>query len=162
MTKSTALKRTKVKVDDLADRLKSDFSTELENQELAIVTRSKAKVEQEFVLMFVENVQTVVHDLTKNEFLVLLSIVKFSQYKNVYNVTQGKIADDSGIAQSQVSRAMKRLKEKNFLIEKDGLQYVNPFLFIKGGITTLKKDKAGALAAVNQLELFNSSIARTF
>jgi hypothetical protein len=56
---------------------------------------------------------------------------------------------------------MKRLKEENFLLNNKGVEYVNPFLFIKGGITTLKKDKEGAMAAVRQLNLFDSKIART-
>jgi predicted transcriptional regulator len=150
-----------VQLAEVQETLENDFGDELENREIAIVTRSKAKVEQEFVLMFVENVQSVVHEISKTEFLVLLSIVKFSQYKNVYNVTQQKLADDLTISQSQVCRAMKRLKEKNFLLNNKGLEYVNPFLFIKGGITTLKKDKEGAMAAVRQLNLFDSKIART-
>jgi len=153
-----------VNIDVLQDTLESEFSSELENKELAIITRSKVKVEQEFVLMFVSNVQSVIDELTKNEFKTLLSIVKYSQYKNVYNVTQSSIANDSGIAQSEVSRAMRKLKSKFYLLEKDGIEYVNPYLFIKGGITALKSDKNGALAATKQLNLFSvsSSIEKSF
>lgn len=150
----------KVPVIHLQDKLVNDFEEEIDHGEISIITRSKAKVSQEFVLMFVENVQSVAHDLSKNEFLVLLGIVKFSQYQNVYNLTQAKIAEDTKIPQPQVSRAMKKLKERHYLLAKDGIEYINPYLFIKGGITSLKKDKDGALEAVKQLQLF--SVKKSF
>ncbi len=80
--------RRDVKVGELEETLKNQFKDKIEDKSIAIVTRAKAKVNQEFVMMFVENAQTALNDLTKSEFKVLLSIAKLAQYQNVFNVTQ--------------------------------------------------------------------------
>ena len=152
----------KVKLTDLEEEIHEEFETELNNNELAIITRSKAKVEQEFVLMFVQNIQSVVDILTKNEFKTLLSIVKYSQYKNVFSINQEKIAKDSAISQPAVSSAMKKLREKSFILENDGVEYVNPYLFIKGGLVALKQDKNGVMKAVKQQQDLFSNIEKSF
>lgn len=111
--------------------------------------------------MFIQHVQVALNQINKTEFKVLLSIVKLSQYRNVFNITQSRIAEDSELLQYQVSKAMSTLKEKSFILKKDGVEYVNPFLFVKGGLTAIKSEKAGALSAVRQLNLFTKSTGKS-
>ena len=114
---------------------------ELQDKKVSVVVseRDKVKVKDEFVLMFVNNVQRMLDILTVREIKVLLSIVKFCSYRNVFKITQKTISNDTGIDVSTVSRVMKKLKEKSYLlIDENGTEYVNPYLFLKGGIKEFK------------------------
>ena len=66
--------------------------------------------------------------------------MKFSQYKNVFKITQTTIAKDTGIQRSNVSVIMKKLREKNYILydEEQEIEYVNPYIFLKGGIKEFK------------------------
>ena len=144
--------RREVKVNEVQEVLTTDYQKDLENQSLAIVTRQKVKVSQEFVMLFVVNAQRALNEFTKTEFKILLSIAKFAQYKNVFSVTQAAISEDCGVDQSDVSRAMKKFRDKDYLLKHptNGLEYLNPNLFAKGGITQLRADKKGIMAALDQ------------
>lgn len=157
--------RREVKVSELEETLKNQFQDKLEDKSIAIVTRAKAKVNQEFVMMFVENAQTALNDLTKSEFKVLLSIAKLAQYQNVFNVTQSAVSEDCKVNQSDVSRTMKKLREKRYLLKHptNKMEYINPNLFTKGGINQIRADKNGVMAALNdEPNLFENSIERVF
>lgn len=126
--------------------LTGDLLAEFDEQDLTdkkvnvfVSDREPSKVKQEYVLMFVENLQTIMKNLTKTEMSVLFSVVKFSQYKNVFKITQQSIANDTGINRSEVSRAMKKLRENGYLLKDDNeIEYINPYLFLKGGIKEFK------------------------
>lgn len=105
-----------------------------------IKTGQKVKVHNEFVLMFVENFERLVPILTKTEMRVLLCVVKYLNYQNVFGVNQARIASDIGINTANCSRAMKSLKDKNILAEKNGVSYINPYIFTKGHILEVKKN----------------------
>ena len=114
------MRKTKTAMRTDLGSLSQDMINEFEEQELqdkkvsVFVTRDEepTKVQQEYVLMFVENFQAISKQLTNREIQVLLSIVKFSQYKNVFKITQTTIAKDTGIQRSNVSVIMKKLREK--------------------------------------------------
>lgn len=136
-------------VDQLHRDFESEFSVEdLADKKITVVVakdQDKIKVNTEFVLLFTENLQTLLKEkgpnaITFTEFKVMLSIVKFSSYKNIYKVTQQKVAADTELDKAVVSKAVKKLKDKKLLIEDEGLEYVNPHLFLKGGIKEAKKD----------------------
>lgn len=140
--------------------LTSDLLEGLEDEDLAdksvtvlIADREKIKVKDEFVLLFASNLQTLlVNDkLSLRELKILLTIVKFSQYKNVFNVTQQVIADNAGLDKANVSRDMKKLRSKGFILHDKitGVDFVNPYLFLKGSV---KEFKSSPLA--KQLHFF--------
>ena len=127
---------------ELTPDLLGEFNDmDLSDKKVSVIVsdKEKIKVNQEFVLMFVDNVQKMLDVLTVREIKVLLSIVKFCSYRNVYKITQKTIANDIGIEVSNVCRIMKRLKENNYLLtDENGTEYVNPYLFLKGGIKEFK------------------------
>ena len=137
------MRKTKTAMRTDLGSLSPDMINEFEEQELqdkkvsVFVTRDEepTKVQQEYVLMFVENFQAISKQLTNREIQVLLSIVKFSQYKNVFKITQTTIAKDTGIQRSNVSVIMKKLREKNYILydEEQEIEYVNPYIFSKVG-----------------------------
>ncbi len=101
----------------------------------------KVKVKQDFIMLFVENFQRLVPLLTKNELKVMLSILKFMGYSNVFSVTQKAISNDSGVPVANVSRAMAVLKKLMILsVSVDGVWYINPFIFSKGKLLEVKKN----------------------
>lgn len=137
---------------DLLDGLSE---AELKDKEVSVLIteRDKIKVKDEFVLLFAANLQTLlVNDkLTLMELKILLTIVKFSQYKNVFNVTQKVIAENAKVEKGNVSRTFRKLKEKGYLLHdpKTGVDFVNPYLFLKGSV---KEFKASDFA--KQLQFF--------
>jgi AAA15 family ATPase/GTPase len=103
--------------------------------------KSKQPVHNPFVMTFVENFERLVPILTKTEMRVMLCIVKFLNYQNVFNLTQKAIAHDTSIPQAAVSRAMKVLRDRKILAETEsGIGYINPFLFSKGHLLETKKN----------------------
>lgn len=103
--------------------------------------QEKIKVKNQFVLLFVENLQSLlINDkITTSELKVLLCIVQYSSYQNVFKITQTTIANAVKMKRSNVSVIMKKLRDKQLLLEDPtGLEYVNPYLFLKGSIKELK------------------------
>lgn len=135
-------------VQELHSDFESNFNVEdLADKKITVVVskdQEKIKVNTEFVLLFTENLQILLREktnaITFTEFKVMISIVKFSSYRNVFKVTQQKVAEDTGLDKAAVSKAVKKLKDRKLLIEDEGLEYVNPHLFLKGGIKEAKKD----------------------
>lgn len=104
-----------------------------------IKDRSKIKVTNEFVMLFVENFYRLLPFLKKSEIQVLLCVIRFLNYQNVFAITQKSIADDTGLDKSSVSNAFKRLKALKILVETDtGIGYINPYIFGKGSLLEIK------------------------
>ena len=108
-----------------------------------ISEKDKIKVQQEFSMCFIENFQSVIKDLTHRELIVFLCLVKFSEFKNVFKITQKTIEKDTGIKQSNISKILKKLKEKNYVLvdEENEIEYINPYIFLKGSIKEFKRSE---------------------
>lgn len=136
-------------INTAVDTVQRDLIDELEEIEdlhdkkitINISDNEKIKVNDQFVLMFVSNFQRLMEILTHRELKVLLALVKFSEYKNVFKVTQKALEKETGIKQSNISIILNKLKDKNFILEdeENGVEYINPFLFLKGSIKEFKK-----------------------
>ena len=101
----------------------------------------KIKVKNEFVMLFVENFERLVPILTKTELRVLLCILRFLNYENVFSLTQKAISASTGISKTNVSRALKTLRSRKILSENsDGIGYINPYIFAKGAVLEIKKN----------------------
>lgn len=150
-------------IGDLTGDLLQEFSDEdLSDKKVNVFVsdRTPVKVKQEFVLLFVENLQAIMKNLTKNEMSVLFSVVKFASYKNIFKITQQSIANDTGIDRSDVSRAMKKLRDSGYLLkDKNEVEYLNPYLFLKGGI---KEFKASELWKQMQLHFEDGEIKNPY
>ena len=57
-----------------------------------------------------------VNDLNKREMQVLMAILKLSKVDQQFTITQRKIAEETGVDQSNVSRSFDVLRDKKLLI----------------------------------------------
>lgn len=102
---------------------------------------AKVKVKNEFVMTFVENFERLIPILTKTELRVMLCVLKYLNYQNVFNLTQKAIAADTKISQAAVSRALATLRDRKILAEtENGVGYINPYIFTKGAVLEVKKN----------------------
>ena len=124
---------------DLIEELQ-DIDIQDKNVSVFIKEKDKIKVNQQFSLCFLENFQSLTKDLTRRELIVFMSLVKFSKFKNVYKITQKTIEKDTGIKQTNISVVLKKLKEKNYILhdEENEVDYINPYIFLKGSIKEFK------------------------
>ena len=80
---------------DLLDELNDE---DLQDKKVSVIVseRDKVKVKDQFVLLFSENLKNllVAEKITLSELKVMLSIISFSSYLNVFKVTQKVIAND--------------------------------------------------------------------
>lgn len=115
----------------------STLSTE-DNDKVNIIVSKKYThdVKNNFVMLFYENLFDIIkkHKLGMIELEVLLTLLKFASYGNLLSYTQkaiGKIIDKP---QPNVSRALKKLRDKNILIKLETGEYLNPHIITKGNI----------------------------
>lgn len=102
---------------------------------------AKVKVKNEFVMTFVENFERLIPILTKTELRVMLCVLKYLNYQNVFNLTQKAIAADTKISQAAVSRALATLRDRKILAEtENGVGYINPYIFAKGAVLEVKRN----------------------
>jgi phage replication O-like protein O len=105
--------------------------------------RAKLKTKNEFVMMFYENFARLVELLTKRELRVLMAILRFLEYQNVFKITQKTLADFLQVDVANVSRAVKTLRAKKIIsIDVNGTEYVNPYIFAKGNMLEIKRNSA--------------------
>ena len=105
--------------------------------------RGKLKTKNEFVMMFYENFARLVEILTKRELRVLMAILRFLEYQNVFKITQKTLADFLGVDVANVSLAIKTLRAKKIIsIDVNGTEFVNPYIFAKGNMLEIKKNSS--------------------
>ncbi len=105
--------------------------------------RGKLKTKSEFVMMFYENFARLVDLLTKRELRVLMAILRFLEYQNVFKITQKTLADSLEVDVANVSRAIKTLREKRIIsIDLNGTEFVNPYIFAKGNMLEIKRNSS--------------------
>ncbi|EDM82795.1 replication/maintenance protein RepL [Limnobacter sp. MED105] len=138
---------------ELSDVLENNLGFAADEKFDISIKDKRAKAGQEFALVFLENLSSVIDNLSKMEFKVLIAIVKICQFNNVYKVTHELISKSSGIERSNVTRSIKKLKEKGYILvdEETKTEFVNPNVFMKGslhlfkGSNTYRKIKEGKI-----------------
>jgi len=142
---STHFKQTNIEEleDVLLEELAAADNISEKDVKVIISERPKVKVKQQFVLLFVENLKDLLvkDKITVTELKVLLSIIHFASFKNIFKITQKTIATHVKLDPAVVSRTMKKLRKEKFLLEDkiQQIEYVNPCLFLKGSITDFKR-----------------------
>lgn len=112
------------------------------NLEKGVNATREAK--SEFVLMFTRNALKAFLDLNKSEQIVLAALTNICNYGNVWQVTQQALAEETKLARPTVSNCIRNLKEKGYLLKDPdtGMEFINPFLFLKGSMEDFKKSSA--------------------
>lgn len=110
------------------------------------IKRKRPKIEQEFVIAFIENLQALADlDLSSRQFKVMLYMLRAMEFGNLLMLNQKKMAQDLKIDSGNLSRDLKALRLKKVLIEVDGHTYVNSCLFAKGLKGGMEKEREAHL-----------------
>lgn len=97
---------------------------------------SKNEYIQDFVCIFMRNLKYLIetYKLTLREIRILVALASEVQFGNKISIKQKYLATDLGMYPSDVSKAIKRLKDVEILIQIDEEWYLNPQLLAKGKI----------------------------
>lgn len=99
-----------------------------------------SKLNLPFYITFIDNLFELLKTTSKADITVLVALAKMASYKNVYNVSQKKIIEMTGLTKSTVSKSFANLKEKSYIIEdENGFGYINPYIFFKGNTKDILK-----------------------
>jgi len=96
-----------------------------------------------YVHAFTQNLMKIGDNISGAEFKILFYFCHLMQHGNLLliNFNQKSLAEDTGMSQSNVSKSLKKLKEKGILIEDNGHTFINSNLFLKGQYHSLNKDR---------------------
>jgi hypothetical protein len=106
--------------------------------------RITKEAKSDFVLMFTKNALKAFLDLNKSEQIVLVALTNICNYGNVWQVTHQALAEETRLARPTVSNCIKTLKSKGYLLKDpdNGMEFINPFLFLKGSMDDFMKSNA--------------------
>lgn len=109
-----------------------------DRQDIVTVYKKMSKYDflQEFAFIFCSNLRDInrKYRLTQTEWTVLMELGHHLQFGNKVKISQKMLAEETGISSANISRAMKRLKEIEIILEIDNSMYLNPQLLAKGKI----------------------------
>ena len=96
-----------------------------------------------YVHAFTQNLMKLEDNFSGAEFKILFYFCNLMQHGNILliNFSQSALAKDLNMSQANVSKCLKKLKEKKVLIEKNGHTFINSNLFLKGQYHSLNSDR---------------------
>lgn len=116
----------------------------VDNKEISVNVKSKKyKPKGSFVIMFTGVTLELMNQLSFAEFKVLLAYSHFMQYGNQISISQKDIGEYVGMAQSNVARCLKHLKNLGIIYSpKDAPNslYMNPGYIAKGDLAQFKEE----------------------
>lgn len=116
----------------------------VDNKEISVNVKSKKyKPKESFVILFTGVTLELFNQLSFAEFKVLLSYSHFMTYGNHVVISQKDIGEYIGMAQSNVARCLKHLKELGIMYApKDAPNslYINPGYIAKGDLAQFKEE----------------------
>ena len=122
----------------------------LKNKEISVsvkrdngVIKEIVKLHGEFSQMFATTVFDWIIDykLSRNDILVLLGYCSLMEYGNIISISQRDVASKIGIAQPNIARSVKRLKEVGIFystVEAPRSLYIHPAFIAKGDLSQYK------------------------
>ena len=111
-----------------------------------------------YVHAFTQNLRKIEDNLSGAEFKIIIYLCEIMQHGNILvGFSQKKLAEDLGMSTSNVSKCLKKLKEKGILVEDQGHTYINSNLFLKGQYHSLNKERRGYVkSAQSENTIFDS------
>jgi len=96
-----------------------------------------------YVHAFTQNLMKLGDNISGAEFKILFYFCHLMQHGNLLliNFSQSALAKDLNMSQANISKCLKKLKEKGILIEENGHTFINSNLFLKGQYHSLNKDR---------------------
>lgn len=125
-----------------------DKKKEFGNVNVIVANNVKAKVINNFVIMFYKSFLEIVSNdnITKQDIKVLLKILEKMEFGNLIKYTQESLAKELNTKQASISRSIKNLRDADIIIRtEDKEEYINPQLFNKGN---LKKQKESDIYSI--------------
>lgn len=96
-----------------------------------------------YVHAFTQNLMKLEDNLSGSEFKILFYFCDLMQHGNLLliNFSQSVLAKDLSMSQANISKCLKKLREKKILIEENGHTFINSNLFLKGQYHSLNKER---------------------
>lgn len=96
-----------------------------------------------YVHAFTQNLMKLEDNLSGSEFKILFYFCDLMQHGNLLliNFSQSVLAKDLNMSQANISKCLKKLREKKILIEENGHTFINSNLFLKGQYHSLNKER---------------------
>lgn len=113
-----------------------------------LVVRKRARTNRGYVKLFAGSLDAVLAlALSRNALLLMMKLLaKYEADLPLMELKQSALAQELGINQSQVSRALKELRKAGILVVyDDGHEYLNVALFYKGRFEDLRDEDGGRL-----------------
>lgn len=109
-----------------------------DRQDIVTVYKRLTKHEyiQEFVCMFMTNMSSIMekYRLNMTELRIFFKLASYMEFGNKIKVKQKYLGEELDIKPANISKAIKRLKEIEILLEVNGELYFNPQLLAKGKV----------------------------
>lgn len=96
-----------------------------------------------YVHAFTQNLMKLEDNLSGAEFKILFYFCNLMQHGNLLliNFSQSVLAKDLNMSQANISKCLKKLREKKILVDENGHTFINSNLFLKGQYHSLNKER---------------------
>ncbi|QUS62605.1 helix-turn-helix domain-containing protein [Synechocystis sp. PCC 7338] len=118
--------------------IQQNITVEDGGQLVTVLKHSKYLTKMPHFRIFNEGLTNVIldEDLTQQDFKVLLYVLNNMEYENLFQQSQGAIAEALGMQQPNISKAMKKLIAKDFIriignIGRQNVYRISPYLALK-------------------------------
>lgn len=118
---------------DVAEKLQ-DQMDQKESVANVFISKNKMQTLNEYVFLFCENLDNIIqhYKLNTTEIRIVLKILNYMRFGNLISLSITSLANDLNLNKSNVSRAMKKLKSTELIVEMNGNLFFNPHVACKG------------------------------
>lgn len=120
-------------LDKILDHIQTNMDEK--NSDLNVfVGKERMDICNDFVILFYNSLLNIINEynLSKTDIKAILQILEYMQYGNLVRMSYAQLARNIGIDPSNINKTIKKLKQSNLLIEKEGSLYLNPHVISKG------------------------------
>lgn len=98
-----------------------------------------------FVILFYESLEVIInkYKLNGKDITVLIKFLKYMENGNLITVNKKSMAEDLGMATSNLSRSIKKLKQSGLIVEDNGNEYINLQVITKQSLKNSKEKNPG-------------------
>lgn len=118
---------------DIAQNLQ-DQMDEKNAKATVIIGKNKMQTLNEYAFLFAANLNSVIddYDLSKQEIRIVLKLIEYMYFGNLLSFSNSRLAKDLKMDPSNVSKAVKRLKDSELIVNDCGNLFFNPHIACKG------------------------------
>lgn len=118
---------------DVAEKLQTHMDKK-ESVANVFISKNKMQTLNEYVFLFYENLDNIIkhYKLNTTEIRIVLKIINYMRFGNLISLSITSLAKDLDMNKGNVSRALKKMKSTELIVERDGNLFFNPHIACKG------------------------------